>query len=123
MNAPNDLAAAERRLSDVEAQRATWVQKQAEIERAIADAPDWQSLDDGRARDREYDGQQNLQLQLRLLAEGRLFRAPGVTFGQIGALDARIAALTDRRDRAARALDGVLRQGEALFAATVTTSA
>jgi hypothetical protein len=123
MNAPADLAREQTELDAIDARRTAVLAKQAELERAIADAPDWRSFADGRERDREWDRQQNLQKQLKLLREGRLFLAPGVTNEPIGYLNQRLAELTVRRDRARAALDGYLKTAEALLAEPVTTEA
>jgi hypothetical protein len=114
MNAPDDLARAERRLAEPVSRRAAVVQKLTELTELITNAPDWRTVGDGRACDKEYDRQRNLQLQLRLLHEGRLLMAPGVTYERLADLDARIAELTERRDRAQRALDGHLQAAATL---------
>jgi hypothetical protein len=116
-NAPSDLARAQARLADAEAQRAAVLEKQTSLEKEIADAPDWRSFADGRERDREYDRQQNLQRQLVMLHEGTLLRGPSETYARLIDLDARIAELTERRDRAQLQLDGLVQQAEALLAA------
>jgi len=107
MNAPDDLADAQRRLADAEAQRAAWLAKEAEIEQAIATAPE---------RDKEMR-----QRQLQLLRNGVLFVAPGVTLGSLSYIEGRIAELTGERDRAQSALDAHLKQAAALLAVPVAT--
>jgi hypothetical protein len=105
MNAPDDLADAQRRLADAEAQRAAWLAKEKDIEQAIANEPD----------------DQNLRRQLQLLRNGTLFVAPGVTLGTLDYHDARIAELTGERDRAQATLDAHLKQAAALLAVPVAT--
>jgi hypothetical protein len=68
-------------------------------------APDWREIRDARARDSEHDRQQNLARQDQLLYEGRLLRAPDLTYERLTDLDFRIAQLTKRHDQAQQALD------------------
>ena len=115
MNAPDDVSRFERRLADVEAARAETLAKQRENEQAVATAPDPHSFADARQRDAAHDRLQHLKRQRELLAAGQLLKAPGEFFASPADLDARIAELTDRRDRARRALDGYMQQAETLL--------
>jgi hypothetical protein len=110
------------RLTDAEAQRAAVVEKQAELEQAIASAPDYTAIRDGRQRDAEYDRQQNLQRQLEMLANGTLLSSPTTTFPTLTYIDARIAELTDRRNRVQMSLDAHIAAAEQLLATQPVTS-
>jgi hypothetical protein len=57
----------------------------------IADAPDWRSLPTGRERDKEFDRQKHLTIQLRLLREGRLLCAENQAYPCVEDVEARIA--------------------------------
>ena len=78
-----------RLLAECEERRALTLAKQAAIEQAIADAPDWQAIRDGHERDRERDRQEQLRVALDRLREGSLFSAPGEMFWPLTMLDAR----------------------------------
>lgn len=117
MNLPDDLARAERRLADAVADRAETTAEQAELEQLVAAFTDWRLAGDARQRDQEYDRQRSVKLQLQLLRDGRLLAAPGVTFLAPAEAERRCAELTDRRERAQLALDGHLKQAEALLTA------
>jgi len=117
-NLPAEVADEQAHLGWWEARRVAYLAKQAEIEQAIEAAPDYRTIDDGRARAREHDRQQELAMSLNLLHDGRLFVAPGVTLGNLGEIDARITELTQRRDRAQSTLDGHLKAAEQLLAVT-----
>jgi hypothetical protein len=97
------------------------VVKHGELEDEIANAPDPASIAHRRERDREYDRQQLLQRQLQMLRAGTLLRAPGETYESLAYLDARIAELTERRDRAQRALDSYVAAAEQLLAGQPVT--
>ena len=105
-------------IEEWEAQRVAYLAKEKEIEQAIATAPEWTAIADTRLRGQEVEWQRNLTLQLQLLRDGRLFVAPGVTYGRLDSIDARIAELTRRRDRAQSALDAHLKTAEQLLAVT-----
>jgi len=109
------------RIEEWQARRNTTAAKQKEIEKQIADAPDWTAIADTRLRDQEIERQRNLTLQLQLLRNGRLLAAPGVTYARLDAIDARIAELTHWRDRAQSALDAHLKTAEQLLAEPVTS--
>jgi hypothetical protein len=122
MNDPQDLQREELRLADLEARRVATVEKLAAIENAVITAPDWRSFADGRDRDKEYDRQQNLKLQLRRLHEGYLFRsdAPGITYERLDFLDLRIADVKMRIARLRASLDSHVRQAEVLLKTAVS---
>jgi hypothetical protein len=122
MNAPSDLAAVQTKLADLEAEHALTAAKQTEIEQEIAAAPDPQSIRDGRERDKEQERQRQLRLSLERLANGTLLRAPDVMYRPLAHLDGRIKELTERRDRAQRALDGYIAAAEQLLAAASVSS-
>jgi len=122
MNAPNDLAAVSTKLADLEAEHALTIAKQTEIEQEIADAPDPQSIRDGRERDKEQERQRQLRLSLERLREGTLLRAPRVAYRPLAYLDGRIKELTERRDRAQRSLDGYIAAAEQLLVAAPVSS-
>ena len=90
--------------------------RRTKITKAIAAAPDWWTVRDGRERDREYARQQHLRRQLHLLHEGTLLRAPGVAYERLADLDARITELKQRVFAAQSALDAHVRAAEALLA-------
>jgi hypothetical protein len=121
MNAPNDLAKPVRLLTECEARRAAVVAKQEEIQQQLADAPDLTTIRDGRERDKEYDRQQMLRRQLQMLHDGTLLLAQGVASERLSDLDARIAELTQRRDRAQWALDAHVKAAEQLLGEPVST--
>jgi hypothetical protein len=83
-------------------------------------SPPWREHPDARERDRRYDHIAHLRQQLQLLRDGRLLREPGVSYERLEDLDERIVELTDRRDRAQRALDAHLRTAEQLLSEMVT---
>jgi hypothetical protein len=118
-NVPVDLETAAARMNEWEARRVAFLAKQTEIEQAIETAPDWKSIDDARMRDAEIERQRQLRLQLQLLRAGTLLVAPGVTYGSLSTIDARIAELQKRRDGLQSALDAHLKTAEQLLAATV----
>jgi hypothetical protein len=122
MNEPHDLAAEQARIDEWQARRVAYLAKEAEIEKQIADAPDWQTMTDARARarDKEIERQRQLTRQLQLLRDGTLLVAPGVTYGDLDTIDARIAELRKRCDALRSALDAHLKAAEQLLAATVT---
>ena len=107
-------------LAAVESRRAAVLQKQAEIEQAIADAPDWRTVHGGRERDREYDRQQHLRRQLQMLHEGTLLCGPGVAYEQLSALDQRIDELNTKIATLRTRLDSYAAQAEALLTETVS---
>jgi hypothetical protein len=118
MNEPDHLAKVTARIEDLDACRAAFLAKQKDTEQAIETAPDWQTMTDARARDKEQNRQLHLQRQLQLLHEGALYRAPGVTYGDLDSIDARIAELTQRRNSAQATLDGHLKAAEQVLAVT-----
>ena len=122
LNLPADLARAEAKLTEAEAPRDAWLAKQDELTAQIAAFTDWRLAGDARARDTEYDRQRDLTRQLQRLHQGTLFAGPGLTFGSLAPLEARVAELTARRDRAKQQLDALLTQAEALLGELVTTT-
>ena len=122
MNAGNHLDKPTHLLAGCEEGRALTLAKQAELEKAIADAPDWRSFADGRDRDREYDRQRSLRRALELLHAGRLLMAPDVCYERVPDLDIRIKELKQRIAAVHARLDADLRQAQALLAAASTSS-
>ena len=122
MNAPTDLAREQRKLDDLEAERVAATQKHAELAEELVSAPNLSTFADARERDRERERQHQLQRMLERLAEGTLLRTPGTVFRSLAYLDTRIAEVTEQRDRAQRALDGLVQQAEALLAAQSVAS-
>ena len=95
------------------AQRDQWLAKQAEITSAIDNAPDLRTLPEGPARDAEAADQSVLPgQQLQLLRDGKLFVAPGITYGALRALDISITQASGRRDRMQATLDSLVQQAE-----------
>jgi hypothetical protein len=117
-NAPQDLAKPTALLAEIEERRAAVIAKQEEIEKAIAEAPALPTA--ARDRDREAGRQSDLQKQLQLLHEGRLFLSPGVPAERLGDLDVRIAEMTVRRNRAQAALDAYVQQAQIWLDVPVT---
>jgi chromosome segregation ATPase len=115
-NAADDLAVATERLAAHEAERATVVEKQAGLEKEIAEAPALDTFTTARERDTERERQRQLRLSLERLAQGALAYAPGRLYRPLAYLDQRIAEVRERRDRVQAALDACLRQAEALLA-------
>ena len=120
-NIENDLAKPLRLIADIEAKRAATIAKQAEIEQQIAEAPDWRSFSDRRARDREWVRQNELKQQLKLLHENRLLYAPGQVFENVADLDARIAELNQKIAQHRATHEAHVEAAEALLGETVTT--
>lgn len=121
-NIDTDLAKPLAQRADDEAQRPLTLAKQAELEQQIADAPDWRNFLDGRDRDREYNRQQGLRLQLRLLQEGRLLCAPGVTYRPLTDIDARIAELSAKIEALRATHDAHVQAAEALLGEAATVA-
>lgn len=118
---PRELEAEQALLAELEERRASVLKKQAEIEQAIVDAPDWRTVGDGRTRDKEYERQQTLKQQLQLIRAGTLLFAPNQTYERLENLDARIKKLNERIAMLGAQLAEHLQQAEALLAATATT--
>jgi hypothetical protein len=106
-------------LADVEARRAAVLTKEADITQQRADALDPATIRDARERDKALDRQRYLNQSLQRLRDGTLLYAPGMAYERLSDLDARIAELTERRDRAQRVLDGHMQAAQALLAETV----
>ena len=96
------------------------LKKQESIEKALREAPDLSTFVDAVSRDKEVERQQQLQRQLKLLLAGKLLVAPGITFGRLADLDARIVEETERRDRAQHTLDAHLKSAETLLSVAAT---
>ena len=79
---PAALARMEIRLTDAKDERDAWLAKQAELTTPTDD---------------EQKASLN-QRQLQLLRQGLLWNGPDRTYGQLGALEARVEELTARRD-------------------------
>jgi hypothetical protein len=106
-------------LAEAEERRAAVVQKEAEIEQELAVVP--VSFADSRARDREYDRQQLLHRQLKLLHAGDLLRAPGVTYERTADLDVRIAELQQRIATLRARIDAHVQTAAQLLGETVAS--
>lgn len=120
VNAPDDLMRAQHQVQDFEAALVSTRAKQAELEQALREVPDRRSIKDGRKRDAEYDRQQHLKMQLELSHAGKLLCAPGEYFIPPAYFERRVAKAKDSRDRAQRALDGYIKQAEALLTSACT---
>jgi hypothetical protein len=120
--APQEVEQATEQLALFEAQHTEWLQKQNEIEQAISDAPDVETIRDLRVRDKEIDRQRHLCLSLQRLREGTLLAAPGVTYWPLEEIDAKIEERKKRRDRAQQALNALVQRAETLVRGAVTTS-
>ena len=116
MNLPDDVARMQARLDPWLAQRTAYLDKEREVLKQIADAPDVTAIAAGRERDQEEIRQIYLEQRLKLLRDGGLFIQPGVTLGSLDVIDARITELTQRRDRLQSSLDGHLKAAEQLLA-------
>lgn len=114
-NVPADLARPTELLVDAEAQRQEVLDKDTELVQAIETAPDWSTFTDARERDKEYDRQRDLRLQLQHLHRGTLYKSPGVTYPRLDYIEHTIADLTQRRDHAQSALDALVRDAEAVL--------
>jgi hypothetical protein len=119
-SAPRELEAEQARIAKLEERRANVLMKQAELEQQIADAPDWRLAGDGRARDKQFDRQQTLKLQLRRLHEGTLLFAPNQVYARVEDLDARLKASNERIETLRAQLAAQLQQAEALLAEPIT---
>jgi hypothetical protein len=115
-NAPADLERAQGRLDAAEADKAAVIEKQAALQKELLDAPDPQTIRNGRERDAEYTRQQSLRRQLQRLNEGTLLKSPTETYRRLADLDARMTELTDRRNRAQMTLDAHIAEAEKLLA-------
>jgi DNA repair exonuclease SbcCD ATPase subunit len=122
-SAPRELDAEEAQLVELEQRRAVVLKKQADIEQAIADAPDWRMCPTGRDRDREYERQRTLKQQLQLLRAGTLLFAPNQCYPRLEDLDARLKESNERIESLRAQLAAHLQQAEVLLGETVTTSA
>ena len=118
---PHDLAAEQALLAELEERRAIVLTKQRELEQQIADAPDWQQAGEGHARDREYERQQTLKLQLQRLRAGTLLFAPNQCYARVEDLDARLKQSIERIERLRAQIAAHLQQAEALLGETVTS--
>jgi hypothetical protein len=117
---PPELDAEQARLTKLEEQRTIVLAKQAEFEKALVDAPDWRLAGDARARDKEYDRQQALKMQLRRLREGTLLFAPNEAYGRIEDLDVKIEGSKQRIEGLREQLAAHLQHAETLLAEVVT---
>lgn len=117
-NGPSDLEKPLKLLTEAQEHRAAVLAKQAEIEQAIKESPDWREIHDARERDREHDRQQQLALSLQLLRDGGLLRAPGQAYDQLRDIDARIDELQQRIAAIRVTLAAHMQQAEALLGVT-----
>lgn len=99
-NVPTDLQRANLRLDALIAQREAVVAKERDLRAALAAAPD----------------DRHLRRQLERLRDGLLLAAADATYPRLPDVEAAIEELTQRRDRAARALDSCVQQAEGLLA-------
>jgi hypothetical protein len=107
-------------LAEREEHRAAVLKKQASLEEEIAAAQDWRTFADAHARDREFDRQQTLRMQLQMLHEGTLLIAPGIAAGRLSDIDARIAELQQKIAILRARLASHVQAAEQLLAETVT---
>jgi hypothetical protein len=114
-SAPRELEAEQALLAELEERRAITLTKAAELEQQIRDAPDWRLGPDGHARDREYERQQTLKLQLQLLRAGALLFAPNQVYARVEDLDARLTESNERTEELRAQLAAHLQQAEALL--------
>jgi hypothetical protein len=145
-NAHDDLDKVLPKLAAAEKHHATVVAAQADVERLIAEAPDWRTIRDARERDRAWGRQQDLLASRRALTHGveyfsgvpalpnALKQIVGVViapdgrevprwYGPLSDIEAQVTRWTARRDAAQHALDAHTQAAEALLAAaTMTTS-
>ena len=119
IDAPDQIARQQARLDEWLARRAAYLVKEQDILKQIKDAPDAHAIADARTRDKEIERQRHLGRSLDLLRDGLLIVAPNVMLGSLNIIDARIAELTDRRDRLQMQLDGHVQTAEQLLAVTV----
>jgi hypothetical protein len=117
---PREIEDLQRLIAKLEEQRSTVLAKRAVLEREVADAPDWRSIEDGRERDKEYDRQQTLKKQLELLQAGALLFAPNQVYQRVEELDAQIEKANERIEQLRAKLASHIQQAEALLAETVT---
>jgi hypothetical protein len=117
-----DVAALDTRITVLLDRRAVVLAKQREIEHAIDSARDPTTLTDARERDRAFEEQRQLRLQLQRLHAGRLLQAPDICFERVDDLDQQIIALQGKRTRAQLALDSHLTAAEQ-WLGTPTSSA
>ena len=131
-------------LEEFMARRAIVADAQDQIERLIAEQPDWRTIADTRERNREWGRQQELLASRKALLRGVEYfggvpavpnaakRILGVVvepdgrevpnwYGALPEIDSRIAALTDRRARAQLSLDGWVKVAEQLLGEPVVT--
>jgi len=120
-SAPREIEAEQALIAELEERRAIVLTKQTELEQQIADAPDWRLAGDGQSRDKEYDRQQTLNLQLQLLRTGTLLFAPNQVYARVEDLDARLKESNERVERLRAQLAAHLQQAEALLAAQPVT--
>lgn len=95
-NLPADLARMTARIADEQEKVTVWLAKEAELSAAT------DSLS---------------QRQLQLLHQGTLLSGPGTTYGSLGALEARVAEFTERRDRIQQQLNTWMAEAEQLLSA------
>ena len=97
-NTPEDLNQLLAKLAEREEHRAAVLKKQALLEEEIAAAAaqEWRTFADAHERDREFDRQRTLRMQLQMLHEGTLLIAPGIAAGRLSEIDARIAELQQK---------------------------
>jgi hypothetical protein len=138
-----DLDKPAARLAEAETRHAIVIKAQAEIERLIEAQPDWQTIADSRARDREWARQQDLLASRKALVNGveymtgcpcvpnALKKILGVViesdgrevpnwYGCLSDIDARIAELTKKVAAVRARLDAAVTEAEALLGEKVS---
>ena len=120
-SAPREIEAEQKRIVELEEQRAIVLTQKAELEQQIADAPDWRLVGDRRQRDAEFERQQTLKLQLQKLREGTLLVKKDHAYPCAEDLDARLKKSNERIESLRAQLAACLTQAEALLAEAVTS--
>jgi hypothetical protein len=114
-SAPRELDAEQALHAELEERRAIVLTKQTELEQQIVDAPDWRLAGDAHARDKEYDRQRTLKMQLQRLREGTLLCAPNQVYARVEVLDARLRESNGRIERLRAQLAAHLQLAEVLL--------
>jgi hypothetical protein len=139
----SDLERAVARLANAKAQHAALLASQSEIERQIAEAPDWRTIRRARDRDREWGRHQDLFASRKAIIDGveymngwpcvpntlkqmlgAAIEADGREmpnwYGSLSEVEQRIADLTKRVASVRLRVDAAVAQAEALLSEAVT---